>query len=476
MRLQPRQAMPLPDSAAVLAILVFGAATALFAYAGSFARYWADDYCYSAVSQAHGLLGGMWFWYMGSGNRFSTILMVTLSEWFGPRAIAWIPALTLVVWTSGWWFFLTRLARAAGRPVSRRWLVLLGLVQVYFCALLAPDRLQSLYWRMGTLHYTFPLGLMLLNLGWMAGRWQREARWTFMAGSGVLAFFAAGFSETFVALQVGVLLAGLAGGWLLANGRAGRAVTRLVAGALVGSLLAMVVMFLSPSNAWRQAEMPPPDSLVDLVTYTLRYTTDFVWFSLRGQPVPLAVFALAVGLIVFLMLRGQRVDGTAWRGLAASALSLLVGFGLVVCCFAPSAYAGLLYPAGRALMPARFAFLLGLGGAAAGVAWAAQAWLAGRKVRWAETLAALLLLAVCFYPVRLSSTVREEIGVLAMKAQRWDSRDAEIRAARAAGELDVVVREMDVVQGLEELNPDPDFWVNTCARQFYDVASLSAER
>ncbi len=464
-----RKATPIDQSAAVLGILVFAAALAVFAYAGSFARYWADDYCYSAVARDGGLFGSIWEWYRASGNRFSTIVLVSVSEWFGSQAIRAIPALVLAAWTAGWWFFLARLTRSLGWDGPRRWLLLLGTAQVYFCVLLAPDRLQSVYWRMGTLHYTFPLALLLANLGWLAGRWQRGASLPFALASGLLAFAAAGFSETFAALQTGVLGLLVLALWLAR--RPGK--TGLAAGALVGSLLAMGVMALSPSNAWRQASMPPPAHLLDLVSYSLRYAADFSLYSLRGQPLPLLVLSLIVGLIAFLALGEARVRLPARWILAGIPLSLGLGFALIVCCVAPSAYGGLLYPAGRALMPARFAFLLGLSGAAVCLGIAARSWTAAWNPRWA-TLAALLLLAACAYPLRALPLQRAEIAQMAVKAARFDARDAEIRAARAAGSLNIQVREVDVVQTLEDLGPDPDYWVNVCARAYYQVSGISA--
>ena len=461
------------QSAAVLGGLVFLLGVVVFAYTGTFARYWADDYCYSAVARDGGLLGSIWEWYRASGNRFSTIFMVSISEWFGSHAIRYIPAFVLAAWTAGWGFFLARLTDALGWKVPRRWAVLLGLAEVFYCVLLAPDRLQSVYWRLGTLHYTFPLALLLANLGWMAGRRRQGGfSWGFAVLSGLLAFFAGGFSETFAALQTGLLGLVIAGLWLMR--REGRGGPGLAAGAL-GSLLAMGVMALSPSNAWRQAAMPPPSSLLDLVTYSLRYAVDFTGYSLRGQPLPLLIYTLTVGLAGFLVFEKHAPRVSPWLALAGVPLSLGLGFALVVCVVAPSSYAGLLYPAGRALMPGRFAFLLGWGGAALCAAAAARTWTAPWKPETLRLVAALLLLAACAYPLRALPLQRAEIALMQVKAARFDERDAQIRAARAAGVMNIEVREVDVVQTLEDLGPDVDYWVNVCARAYYQVSGIWAK-
>ena len=476
MAFSSRKPMSVESAAAMLGVLVFAAGIAWFAYTGTFARYWADDYCYSAVAQDHGLLGGVWFWYLGSGNRFSTITLVAISEWFGSRAIAFIPGLVLGVWVAGWWFFLSGLLRHAGWEGRRRWWMLIGLLEVYFAALLAPDRLQSLYWRMGTLHYTFPLGLLLIHLGLMLRQANRPPTPWYYLGSGLLAFYAAGFSETFAALQTGLLGLGLVWGWLEGRRRQTMPLARLVIAAWIGSALAMGVMLLSPSNVWRQAEMPPPSSLWNLGVYTVRYSLDFIRYSLRGQPLPLFVFGMMTGAIALLMASEWKPRISARKALLGGGLSLGGGFLLLLCCVAPSVYAGLLYPAGRALMPARFVFLAGVTGAMMGLGLAVWTLVQKRSWEWARGVAVLLLLAGCLYPFKVLPALQQETLEMATKAALWDQRDAEIRAARAEGDTEVAVRETDVVQSLQELGPDPGFWVNRCAALYYDVSSITAVR
>lgn len=476
MAFSARKTMSVAQAAAMIGVLVFAAGIAWFAYTGTFSRYWADDYCYSAVAQDHGLLGSVWFWYLGSGNRFSTITLVAISEWLGSRTITFIPGLVLGVWVAGWWFFLSGLLRRIGWGGGKRWWMLMGLVEVYFAALLAPDRLQSLYWRMGTLHYTFPLGLLLIHLGLMLRRVDRPLTPWYDLGSGLLAFYAAGFSETFAALQTGLLGLGLVSGWLEGRKRHPTHLARLVVTAWIGSVLAMGVMLLSPSNVWRQAEMPPPASLWDLVLFTVRYSLDFIRYSVRGQPLPLLVFGMMAGAIAFLMASEWKPRVSIWKALLGGGLSVGGGFLLILCCVAPSVYAGLLYPAGRALMPARFVFLAAVSGATMGLGLALWALVRDKPWGWVRGVAVLFLLAGCLYPFKVLPVLQQETSEMAFKAGLWDQRDAEIRAARSAGDREVIVRETDVVQSLQELGPDPGFWVNRCAALYYDVDSITAVR
>jgi hypothetical protein len=288
-----------------------------------------------------------------------------------------------------------------------------------------------------------------------------------LAGSGVLAFFAGGFSETFAALQTGAFaLAALAAAAL--PPRQPRPAWRrafVFLPGLAGGLAAMGLMLLSPSNAWRQAALPPPDSLVQLVGYTLRYTFDFAADTLRGAPLPLLALVLLSGGAAAVI---APANAQPRANLLPALGCLLAGLTLSACAIAPSVYAGLQFPAGRALMPARFALLMGLAAAAACLARAIYR----PGARLADGLLLLALLGGGLYAGRHLSQLLPEQAVMPAWAERWDKRDAQIRAAAAAGELDLLVPQVEVVRGLEDIGPDPAHWVNRCTAAYYRVNSI----
>ena len=448
---------------------VFGLAA--FVRSGVNARLWADDYCYSLVMAQSGLFGGLRDWFLYSGNRFSTPALVAFTDLFGPAAARFLPAALIVLWVGGWYAFLTQAARALGLNASRRWAGVAALALTFFHLLLAPDRLQTLYWRMGLLHYSLPLAAgLLLAAGILAQLRAPSLRWDGPAAVGVAlaAFVLGGFSETAAALQTGLFALALAGSALFLSAPTRRRAVLLTGAGLAGSLAAMGLMLLSPSNAFRQASLPPPDSLGQLVVYTLRYSLDFMRDFVRGHPLPLAVFVLALVALAGLAATGGSPlsRGAALRGTLLALLTAVVG---VICAVAPSTYAGLQYPSGRALMPAAFIFLAGLGGAV----FFLTAPVAARMPRLAP-LALALLLAAAVYPVYQMAPLGREAQALAANAQRWDARDAQIRAQAAAGQREVSVREVEVVRTLEDFGPDPAFWVNRCGAGYYGVSTLTA--
>ena len=456
---------------AVLASLGFAAGAALFGWAGTFARFWADDYCYSAEITLYGLPRAFVSWFQFSGNRLSTLVPVALSDLFGIGGIRAVPALVLAGWGVAFFLFARQLARRLGWQISVMWWLPFAAAWTYFAALLAPDRLQTVYWRMGTLHYSLPVPLLLLHMVFLLrSSGTGGARWLAAEFSLLLAFFTAGFSETFAALQAGLFgLCLLVAVWRALRQQSAPLVLFLPG--LLGTLLMMGLMLLSPSNLWRQAAQPPPDNVLLVVPYTLRYSLDFVFYTLRGQIVPfgvLGMFAAAITLASGLAMEIRCSNRALLRVLIGGIAGAYI---LIVCSFAPSAYAGLAYPAGRALMPAFAVLLLAM---MAAVAAAAVLLARGVRWRWLPLAALLLALVLGLYPLRGLQSIQIERERMAVWAERWDARDAGIHQQESAGLRDVQVQEIEVVRTLEDIGPDASRWVNVCAALYYDLSTISA--
>lgn len=486
------------QAGAGLAITVFISGLALFAYTGTFSRFWADDYCYSATLKQLGLIRGLVDWYQTSGNRISTLAVVAFADLFGPGLIRFIPLAVLALWVAAWCFFFFQARRLFRWPVAGYWLVLLAVVEVYFATLLAPDRLQTIYWRMGTFHYTLPMPLLLINLGFLAGvfRLSRIHLAWIMPLSGFLGFFAAGLSETFAAMQTGLLLLAVAGllVWFRHSPRHAclyRHGILLLAAPLAGSVMMMSLMSLAPANAWRQAVMPPPENPLLIVPYTLRFAGDFILYTVRGQIIPFLVYGLVVGLVGLLAVPTEKPRLTLRAWMVWAGISLLGMAASIVFSFAPSAFANLSYPAGRALMPGSFALLTGLGAVAFLLGLAArQSLLPIVHLKWPAIAAAVLLAALSLYPFRAAAVVGSDIARLSVRAERWDARNGQIlsaiiaendgnaeNASNAPGafNLDIQVQQVDVVQSLEDMGPNSSHWINRCAAVFYGVHSITAK-
>ncbi len=471
--LESRRNVLLPLLLVVSLALLAGAMR--FAWAGLAARHWADDYCYSAVMAGAGFLRGPWEWYLTSGNRFSTILVTGLQDLLSPQAIRFMPALELTALLAGWIALLRQLQRRLRLPLSPALCASFALTQVFFLVLLIPGRVEAFYWRMGALHYFFPLSLLLFSLTlFLRVHATRPQRMTAAAGSLLLALFAGGFSETYGALQTALWLLVLGGFLLVPSWR--KAAWRILA-PLVGSLIALGLMLLSPSNAWRQAALPPPENLGLFLTSLLRYMLDFLHSTIRGAPVPVLAMLLLSGALGILLF-GRHVLSNRQAALGLL-VSLAAGLALAASAMAPSVYAGLQFPAERALSPVRFALFGGLNAGAVFAAWLLRAWLARlprprQALPYTDLVLLLALIAGFSYTARHLASPLPEQERMQIWAERWDDRDQAIRGQLNQGIRDILTRETEVVQGIADYGPDPASWINRCAAAWYGADTLTA--
>lgn len=465
-------------SAAFLTVLVFVAGLTLFALNGRHVRLWADDFAYSAVAR-DGLIDGSVNWFYYNGARMSSFWLVGFLDLFGPQVVRYLPGLVLLLWVGGVWVTLKGVVDLTRISLEWIWPALAAVILVFFTALLLPTRLETLYWRMGMLHYTLPIPLTLLTLGLILKFADHPTSKTKTVLRGILVllitFFSGANGEVSGAWQFGVYAVALVMLWLINRFKKQHFSVNALFYALAGSALAMVLMAISPANAYRMGVMPPPANLGEFIYYTLRYSYDFVWDSIKTQPLPNLIFMMSALALSLAVIPAAGLSLSTKNALKGILTVIVITYGLIVVSFSPSIFAGTNYPAPRALVAGRFTFLLGL---------MAAGFLAGFVVRnllprlsafgWAAAIAAVLVV-VSLYTVRSYRTPIAEGQDLARRAELWDKQDEQIKAAKLAGEMDVVLKQYDVVQTLNSLMDDPNHWVNRSAAVYYGVNSITAK-
>jgi hypothetical protein len=144
---------------------------------------------------------------------------------------------------------------------------------------------------------------------------------------------------------------------------------------------------------------------------------------------------------------------------------------------APSVYAQNEYPGERALLPARFIsiiFIMCLG------------WLIGKAVCLSvksETVhriysfGALVALSILWvYPLRTVPMITSNINFFQKWSIFWDARNEQIIQAKEDGHNNIQVVLIDhPIMDVGELSPDPSYWYNVCASQYYSVDSIKAD-
>ena len=442
----------------------------VYAFIGSFARYAADDFCTAGDLRIIG------FWasqgYGSYSPRYTFTFLVSVAESVGPGIVTVLPTIGLVVWLLLLLWSVRQFA--ASIPWLRSYLFALPICLVVMFTTLqgAPDRPQSLYWQTGMLTYLFPLMLLGVYAGWlqrMGTRPDERSRWWALAISGALPFIAGGLDETYLAAQTAVIGLGIVVSLLSPRGSAMRAVLPHLVAGLVASTLCLGVIMMSPGRSGRSelsgADMPTAMRVAwpAYVTF-LRH-----WLRFSG-----AVALVCVATPIVLGLTAERAgfgsrpapDLPAWL-VAALGIATLA---LVYYCFLPGTYILAGDPPGRALVVPEFlmvAYLVFLGFAVLG--WAQRVDL---RLPVAAAMAGLAVMVVV--PVVEAAGTLPEWQDDARYAAMWDAEDAQIRAARAAGVMDVRVPPLPRYLNEDFVGTDPKDWFNQCVARFYDLSSIAS--
>lgn len=451
----------------------------VYAWTGTFTRYLADDYCFSAALKNDGFWTAQWNFYQTTSSRYPVIFLIGLSEFFGDRAITILPALAIIAWVASLWYLLRSLPLHLPRGSALAGALLI----VFICIFQAPNRLQSIYWRSGMPTYTLPLILLCFLSGWMIHLYRRSLTGhkpgilTLLTVT-LLAWIAGGCSETYAALQTGLFAMGITAAsiWLKAYPR--RSALKLLIPALVGALAAMLILFISPANTYRMAYFPEHPTLPVLIFYSLRHALAFVFHTFKDQPLPV-LYTLALPAF-FTFALGAFASGKSAvslrRFLRWAEWVPVVTYLLMVCIVAPSMYAQSAYPENRALIEARFILTSDMVVFSAMVGWIlgrGLTWL-GRRRQIIAMAGLILIVLAAFYPLRAAWNGIHEAETDRAWAQAWDIRDEAIRTQIAAGKQEIIVTALDSRSGLMEMGEDPSMWVNTCAGEYYQVRTIKA--
>ena len=468
------------------ALLGFGAALSGYLATGAFMRYSGDDYCFSAVVAERGFWDTQVYAYLHpttfAGNRFSSNLVIGISSVVGPGASAVLPGLILALWIGGMALALRELFRLSGRRISPLVQALAAAAVAFFVLYLTPNLGQSFYWRAANVTYLLPMTVNTYLAALVLNRINSANR---LAASTapvlVLAFFSGGFSETVTAMQIGLYVLACTGAGLASRRRAGwaRRAIWLAGAALLGSLLALAVLALSPITYLRQLTLPPPPGILALVRMSLYNAYIFMRIALSQHLWVLVLCGSLFAALSYLYSSRGPYTPPALKSLAAGAAAcLVISYLLVVCTIAPSAYAQSSYPDLRALIAPWWVLMIEIG---------ILGWLVGQALfRWVGVgargsaavrfAAAISLLTFCALPLTASFQLYALLPRYQRWAAFWDARDALLRKAGQANVARVEVMQIDkVIQDVGELRPDPTFWYNVCAAQYYGVKQIVAD-
>jgi hypothetical protein len=467
------------ETALALGVFAVVVALALYAYLGIFSRYGSDDYCLSAFFLQGNLINAMIQRYMVSTSRYTNIIFIGVADkLFGWYNVAILPALMLTLFVSGLYLLLKEIGEILQLKWNRGMFFFLSLFVVYFSVTQAPDLYETLYWRAGmTSHFaplvfipffgTFLLRQIIRSQNRLPTLWVQIACF-------IIPLVIGGLSEPPTAFLITLLfLAAVAAGWW-SDSRSRRSVLVLLVWSLMGASTALIVMAVAPANSLRMQTAPP--GLVELISRIIYYPSYFIVDTLRAFPLP-TLFSIAVPALLFYVKYTYFPQNLSREvrnrlGIVMIAL-LLLTYLFIAAGFAPSAY-GQSYPVPRARFIGRVLMTAALimEGVLLGTL---VSQLRGTLLHspFLHGLATFVLIILMLYPLRTAWRMFGEIPVYQERAAAWDARESEIKALRAEGEKDLVVRFLSS-ERLQDLGDHKGFRLNRCAASLYGVDSIVA--
>lgn len=451
-----------PPALAALALVVATVALVVYAGAGWFVRYVADDYDRAASLHRLGWWGAQVQEFRGWSGRFTSEAATLTAMLPGPWVARVLPGCLLAAWVIALMWTLRRVAEVAA--VDLRWwqalLVAEGVVLATISA--APDLFESIYWLTGSLTYCAPLILGTVLVGLVA-RASGRPRWRLVAVGALTAFIAGGCSDTYVCGQTAALALGLAMVW-----RHRASLRPMLASSLGGSLVALALVALAPGNAAREAYMPPHPSLISAFARATGETARIAVDAVAQHPLVLVVALLTASLTMGCP-RLQRVRPGVVIAVGLGGLAVAVA--MVV----PAYWATSAAPPRRADLDPTYVVTLLMAslGCAAGLA---------MKVRGAEVgVSRLPSLVPAMLAVAVLGAVVPVLGSMPAVADYAQTKDAQAAAIAAGGRGAIEVPPVNAqamgplsYDNVEELTPAADYWVNQAEAVFYGARSIVA--
>ena len=469
-----------------LGLVAMLAAVGMYAYLGTFSRYFADDYCEAvrvnrespvvAVSERY-LAGST-----RSANRYSNLFFVGVSELLGRNSIPITIPVMVILWVTG----LSWCVRELRRSLRIDWLlpvdVFWGLTLGFFSLLLAPHLFQSVYWRSSMMTHFAPLVFGAFLSAYIV-RQLRNVQVEPLSrlaqvGVFVAALVVAGFSEAPVTTMITGLPLLMGAVWLWGKMPVKQKQLAVLAWAFAGALLGFLILVFSPASI-NVAETRQRDVLTVLgVSFYDSYL--FIVDSLKTTPPPLLIAFLLPFSFTWLYKQtaptGLSRRQTNLLLLAALAVPAIIWL-LIAAGFAPSVYGqNYNFPVERVRFLARTIVITAL--MSEGVIFGSilSQWRIKYSpilVQWVALLSFALLAIV--YPLRAAWNIyRFDVPSYRSHAEQWDARDAQIRAALAARAIDVTVQQLDSFGDVPEYKGNAAHWVNRCAARYYGLNSIIA--
>lgn len=450
---------------------------------GSYMRYIGDDYCYASALKSggffHGQIASFRMVARFNGDRYSLTLLLFITELFGPKGNAAAVSVMLTLWLAGLFSFIYQLLRLSG--FHRVWGPSLAMMSAvtFFILLTNPYRSPAMYSIPAMHSYFTPMVFIV----WLSALILMLVQAKKISFSQLLMLFASSlifgaFSETSTVVQIAWLTLIALVTWMIERRKFWDRHYRIFIATLLGSLLALVIMILSPyAIGFLQSGVTGPH-LGELVWKTLKSSAGYNFRPWQGFTTPFVIEITMLAAIGYLM-RGSLIRGEpSIRNIILTITAILLsGWLLIVAAFFPSQLVLKYPPSPRALTPALIIRHLEYGSISFVIGWFIRRVFheKGRIHSIAQLAAVFALLLASLYPIRGYSYLVEEELFFKKWALLWDQRDEKIREAALNGETRIEVMMLDhPIPWVAELTRDPTTNFNKCAQEYYGITEIIA--
>jgi hypothetical protein len=455
-------------------VIFLAVGLAYFAYLGTYNRSYADDWCYNADYAQLGLketLAGYSFNTTYSASRFSSTIFGGIFFYLGIPGLQVITLFVLAALTWGFHRGLENLAKIANISIQKPIIFAFAALVAFFSIYIAPLRYQSFYWLNGILPYTIPLviGIWVATLIFEQASTNSRSPYI-LPLLGALSFFGGGFSEAGAAFLLSVLFIILILATIYRRKSKWAAPVILpVLWSLAWAIAAVLILLLSPAAWERASRYGELAGFIEFVGLTMRYSWDFVRFSILDLPLPhmaLAATAAFLALINPHELSKRKV----W---IAISLITIIALLLIASSYAPSALIEKNPPHPRTRVIARTTMLLAI---------SLNTWLGIGLVHRVISLkhllkpSAILIGAISLIYIGRALLLSADLQpIYSSRADIWDQRHIELLEAAQMGLAQVEVQAIDgaPIGGLRDFREAPGHWVNVCAANVYGVEEIS---
>lgn len=462
-----------PDKILTLLLLVFpGIVLLLYGYLGTYARLIADDFCSFYYAQRLGTLRYVWHQYLNWGGRYSAFAVDSLIAYVGPERLPYFPVTLLAIWVILTSFtFHVFLQGETGKRPGLLTAAAMGIATVFAVLAVSPRPQDTLYWWNGMRTYMPALLIATFHIGFLYWAVQNlRSRNAILLGSVVsflIALVNGGGNESFSVILIlafsGLLLFKVWSGQL----RFRDPLSSFLAAAILGDVLALLIMLLSPGTEIRQVFFPPPPPIPRMFTIAVGGYVGYLIDLLRS---PGRVSAL-IAIILTAIWLGRTSGKTLSNGYLIL-LPILAGILLPFVSLLPVIYATSELPPPRTLLI--FSFLIVSSFLYAGLL--AGKWLAGRGVSSATQRWGLLVctgLSILLTTTINAKALYDSREIYSSFAGRWDQANAQILQARNSGKESVTIPALNVWTGPGgDPTDNPRYWVTACTSRYYGLQVL----